>query len=116
LVLLHTFLDQAAADLQCGQSIIEILKSIEDELCRYINFYVLIPYLIMLTKDELQIFSNSQYSEKEKIGTLLRYLSHKNEEDQRKFLKAVYDASDYVGHKEICKILRERGLNISSEW
>ena len=66
----------------------------------------------MLTKDELQIFSNPYYSQKQRIYYLLRYLSRKNEEDQRKFLKAVYDASDYVGHKEVCKLLRERGLNI----
>ena len=64
-----------------GQSIINVLKSVKDEMSTYLNLNELLQFLIMLTEDEQKSLLIASLCPNLFINKLLNYLSNKNDED-----------------------------------
>jgi len=97
------------------QNIMQVIYSIHDDMRRYINIMSLYPYLNkyeILIREERQVLTNQYTIETTKVDQLLEIIDSKSPSKQKDFLKAIKDASEHAGHREICKILRKKGLHI----
>ncbi|XP_065887654.1 glutamine-rich protein 2-like isoform X2 [Dysidea avara] len=97
------------------QSIMTVIHRIYPDMRKYINISSLYPYLNkygILTREERAKLINPYTSQIEKIDELLKLMGAKSPSSQSDFLKAIKDAREHTGHKEICKLLREKGLRI----
>ena len=96
-------------------SLMDIIYQLNPQMIKYINMVSLIPYLNkygILTQEERFYLNNNHKSPTEKVNFLLTYLESKNEETVRNFLKAIKEAREHSGHTELCRLLRERGIEI----
>ena len=92
-----------------------VIYSIHDDMRRYINISSLYPYLNkyrILVREERQILMNPYLIQTQKVDKLLEFMDGKSPSSQRDFLKAIKDAREHTGHKEICNLLRKKGLHI----
>lgn len=93
----------------------DIIYQLNPQMNKYINMVSLVPYLnkygILTSEERFYLNSNSK-SPTEKVNYLLQYLESKGEETIKKFLQALKEASEHTGHIELCRLLRERGVEI----
>ena len=93
----------------------KVIHSINPDMRQYINISSLYPFLNkygILTREERAKLTNPYTSQIEKINEFLKLMDAKSPSSQSDFLKAIRDAREHTGHKEICKLLREKGLRI----
>ena len=96
-------------------SLMDIIYQLNPQMIKYINMVSLIPYLNkygILTSEERFYLNNNHKSPTEKVNYLLTYLESKDEKTVKSFLKALKEAREHSGHTELCRLLRERGVEI----
>lgn len=75
----------------------------------------LIPYLNkygILTPDERSYLSSNYKTPSEKVNFLLQCLEGKDDTTVKNFLQALKEASEHTGHTELCRLLRQKGVEI----
>ena len=103
------------AYLFLGQSVtISISKSVivrqHASLRKYINLESLIPHLNayeILTKGERDQLNMPEISSQQKVDRLLHFLESKSDESIQNFLKALKDADEHTGHRQLLDVLNQ---------
>jgi len=98
-----------------GQSVtISISKSVivkhHASLRKYINLESLIPHLNtyeILTKGERNLLNIPEISSQQKVDHLLQFLEDKSDESIQNFLKALKDADEHTGHRQLLDVLNQ---------
>ena len=96
-------------------STMDIIYKLNPQMIKYINLVSLVPYLNkhgILTSEERFHLSSSHKSPTEKVNYLLQYLESKGEDTVQKFLLALKDEKEHSGHAELCKLLKQNGVNL----
>jgi len=108
-------LEDANVDQARAKSIMDIIYQLNPQMIKYINMVSLIPYLNkygILTSEERFYLNSSSKSPTEKVNFLLQYLESKSDDTVLKFLKALKDAREHTGHIELCRLLKDKGVEI----
>ena len=93
----------------------DVIYQLNPEMNRYINMVSLIPYLNkygILTSEDRFHLSNSLKSQTEKVSYLLQSLEGRSDKTVQDFLHALKEASEHNGHIELCRLLKEKGVEI----
>ena len=93
-------------------STMEILYTLNPELEQYIDLVTLLPYMNrygIVTPEERRFLNNE--SNQQRVSKLLGYLEKKNPETINGFVKAISEEPNHKGHKQLCKLLKERGIS-----
>ena len=99
------------ADQPDALSTMEILYTLNPELEKYIDLVTLLPYMNrygILTPEERRFLNNE--SNQHRVSKLLGFLEKKNPETINNFVKAISEEPNHRGHKELCRLLKERGI------
>jgi len=92
-------------------TVMELLWQLNPEMNKYINLDCLLPYLNrhkILTRSERSLFKNSSKSQNEKIADLLQVLDGKDNGTVLKFIQALKEETEHVGHKKLCSLIAQR--------
>ncbi len=84
-----------------------LLRHHQPQLVQYLSIDALIPYLNqqqLLTDDENDILLNLFLSNRTRVLKLLQFIERKGDEGFQRFLKAVADEPEHMGHKDITKL------------
>lgn len=84
-----------------------LLRHHQPQLAQYINLESLVPYLNqqqLLTDDENEVLLNLYLSQRTRVLKLLQFLETKGEVGFQRFLKAVADEPEHLGHTHISKL------------
>jgi len=96
-------------------SSMDIIYQLNPQMIKYINLVSLVPYLNkhgILTSEERFYLSSSHKSPTEKVNHLLQYLESKGEDTVQKFLLALKEEKEHSGHIELCRLLKQNGVNM----
>ena len=96
-------------------STMDIIYKLNPQMIKYINLVSLVPYLNkheILTSEERFYLSSSHKSPTEKVNYLLQYLDSKGQNTVQKFLLALKDEKEHSGHAELCRLLKQNGVNM----
>jgi hypothetical protein len=84
-----------------------VLRHHAPELAQYIKLECILPYLNqqhLLTDDENDILLNVMLSERMRILKLLKFIESKGPEGFQRFLRALQDEPEHLGHKELTEL------------
>ena len=84
-----------------------LLRRHQPELVQYIKLESILPYLNqqhLLTDDEYDILLNVMLSERMRKLKLLKFIEGKGPEGFQRFLRALHDEPEHLGHKEITEL------------
>ena len=100
--------------------IMDILNSLHPQLVEFLDITLLVSYLSqnhVLTLNERQHLLLPSYTPIEKIQKLLLQLESKDDEEQKNFIKAIYESSKQQGggnHHKIIKLFQRKGIMLTS--
>ena len=93
----------------------DALREIHPEINQYINLDCLVPYLhrhrILTRTDDFHLQNSSKASD-EKVAYLLQVLDRKGVDIVKKFIRALKEEPEHTGHKTLCALLVQRGIDI----
>ena len=84
-------------------------------MVKYIDLDSLVPHFYkngVLTSRERYYFNNFFKSPTEKIHYLLQYIDGKGEDTVQKFLQALKEEKKHPRHIELCRLLKQNGVNM----
>ena len=96
-------------------SSMDIIYQLYPQMVKYINLDSLVPHIYkngVLTSREWYYFNNFFKSPTEKIHYLLQYIDGKGEDTVQKFLQALKEEKIHPGHIELCRLLKQNGINM----
>ena len=84
-----------------------VLRHHQPDLAQYIKLESLLPYLNqqhLLTDDENDVLLNVELSNRWRVLKLLQFIEGKGPEGLQRFLRALAEEPDHLGHEEITKL------------
>ena len=84
-----------------------LLRYHQPELAQYIHLETLLPHLnhhYLLTDDENEVLLNLALTQRVRVLKLLQFMESKGPDGFQKFLKAIADEPEHMGHRELTKL------------
>lgn len=107
--------DHLSMLLQCNIiQLRELITKHHPLISQHINFICLIKFFNhykIFVSDEMHHLQNNELSDERKTNSLIGWLSKKDEEGVRNFLKSLNDAKEHSGHSAILKKMSEKLCN-----
>ena len=98
-------------DLPTTKSLLNIIEELSPEIHSSIDMDSLFPYLmkhITMTDKEYSMLSLQCGTSHKRVANLLEFLRKKDDATHKKFLQALKEEQEHMGHEYLCKLFEER--------
>ena len=88
-----------------------VLEELSPKIHLLVNIDCLLPYLIrydVMENSEYSILNSLFLTRGQKADKLLEFLRKKDDDTLKRFLQALKEENDHLGHEDLCKLFEEK--------
>jgi len=101
----------SSGDLPTTKSLLNIIEELSPEIHSSIDMDALFPYLmkyITMTDEEYSMLSPQCGTSHKRVANLLEFLRKKDDAIHQKFLQALKEEGEHMGHEYLCRLFEQR--------